>query len=117
MRIQHPLEFVPLSTCTVKERGAAIYQFERPNSIECDSVIQQVYPYRAAIAEVHGRAGPTLRPPLESSFLRKMKADLVIFFTDGYGPAPEQKPQVPVIWCLTPGGELPAAWGRDIRMT
>jgi hypothetical protein len=26
------------------------------------------------------------------------------------------RPAVPVIWCLTPGGVAPAAWGRVIRM-
>ena len=40
------------------------------------------------------------------------RPDLVIYLTDGYGEAPERPPSVPVIWCLTPGGEAPTTWGR-----
>ena len=84
--------------------------------VECDAEIHAVYRYAKPIEEVSGRGGTDLRPPLEPSFLRKMKADLAVYFTDGCGPAPDRKPQVPVVWCLTPGDEPPAAWGRVVRM-
>jgi len=67
---------------------------------ECDAEIHTTYRYTKRIREVEGRGGTSFIPPLESSFLGKMKADLVVFFTDGFGPAPDRKPQVPVIWCL-----------------
>jgi predicted metal-dependent peptidase len=84
--------------------------------VECDTEIQAVYDYKRPITEVRGRGGTDLRPPLESSFLRKHRVDLAVFFTDGYGPAPDRKPQVPVLWALAPGGESPAAWGKVVKM-
>jgi predicted metal-dependent peptidase len=83
--------------------------------VECDARIQRVYPYRRLRAVV-GRGGTDLRPPLERSFLRRQRTDLVIYFTDGQGPAATDPPGPPVIWCLVPGGKVPAPWGRAIRM-
>lgn len=84
--------------------------------VECDVEIHRVYPYRR-LASVLGRGGTDLRPPLERAFLRKHRADLAIYFTDGCGPAPTQPPGPPVVWCLTPGGIPPAKWGRVIKMS
>jgi predicted metal-dependent peptidase len=83
--------------------------------VECDCAIQRCYPY-TRLTEVCGRGGTDLRPPLERTFLRHHTPDLVIYFSDGYGPAPEHKPPVPVIWCLTPDGKEPAGWGKKINM-
>lgn len=59
---------------------------------------------------------PRRFPELVGIVPGKHRPDLIVYFTDGYGPAPTQKPRVPVIWCLLPGGEPPADWGRIIRM-
>jgi len=83
--------------------------------VECDTQVHDVYSYRP-ITSVAGRGGTDFRPPLEQEFLRKHKPDLIIYFTDGYGPAPDKQPRIPVIWCLTEGGRMPAEWGREIRM-
>ncbi|HEY7328621.1 MAG TPA: VWA-like domain-containing protein [Gemmataceae bacterium] len=83
--------------------------------VECDCAIQRSYTYRR-LTDVYGRGGTDLRPPLEKAFLRHHKPDLAIYFTDGYGPAPEHKPPVPVVWCLTPDGKEPARWGKKIYM-
>ena len=83
--------------------------------VECDTSIHAVYRYRP-IKKVYGRGGTDLRPPLDPKFLRKHKADLAVYFTDGYGPAPAVRPRIPVIWCLTEGGEKPSTWGEEIRM-
>jgi predicted metal-dependent peptidase len=83
--------------------------------VECDAAIQAVYAYRQ-LERVHGRGGTDLRPPFDRQFLAQQRADLLIYFTDGYGPAPEQPPRQPVIWCLTKDGEQPAAWGKVVRM-
>ncbi len=85
--------------------------------VECDVMIHAVYELRGRIEEVHGRGGTDLRPPFEPEILRQVKPDLVVYFTDGEGPAPYEPPRVPVIWCLTSEGVMPAAWGREIRMT
>lgn len=83
--------------------------------VECDFVIHNVYLYKP-IRSVQGRGGTDLRPPFEPDFLRQCRPDLIVYFTDGHGPAPENSPRIPMIWCLTPGGTRPAAWGRIIQM-
>jgi predicted metal-dependent peptidase len=83
--------------------------------VECDCRIQRTYRYER-LKEVWGRGGTDLRPPLERAFLRQHRPDLVVYFTDGYGPAPDKPPGVPLIWCIVPGGECPAPWGRQIYM-
>lgn len=83
---------------------------------EVDCEIHKVYPYKK-ITEVCGRGGTDFRPPLEKEFLKKHKTDLVIYFTDGMGPAPDAAPKTPIIWCLTPGGQVPAAYGKVIWMS
>jgi predicted metal-dependent peptidase len=82
---------------------------------ECDSAVQRVYACRP-LASVCGRRGTDFRPPLGSAFLRRHGPDLVVYFTDGAGPAPAAPPRCPVIWCLVPGGQPPAPWGRVIHM-
>lgn len=83
--------------------------------VECDYAIQKVYEYRP-ITEVNGRGGTSFIPPLEPLFLGKHKPDLIVFFTDGFGDAPDRPPRAHVIWCLVPGGVRPATWGRELSM-
>jgi predicted metal-dependent peptidase len=84
--------------------------------VECDSQIRRSYRYRGRLEAVQGRGGTDLRPALAPAFLRKHSPDLALYFTDGLGSAPVASPRVEVIWCLVPGGEAPATWGRVIRM-
>jgi predicted metal-dependent peptidase len=86
--------------------------------VECDCRMGRVYAYdrRDGLRDVQGRGGTDLRPPFESVFLRQHQPDLVVYLTDGCGPAPENKPRIPVIWCLVPGGQVPTGWGRIIHM-
>jgi predicted metal-dependent peptidase len=81
---------------------------------ECDCVIHRTYPYKPLTA-VCGRGGTDLRPPLEREFLRRHKPDVIVYFTDGYGQASGRPPAAPVIWCLLPGGRVPAPWGRVVH--
>ena len=83
--------------------------------VECDNTIRAVYPFKP-ITSVQGRGGTDLRPPLKDEFLRKQRADLVVYFTDGCGRAPQDAPRVPVLWCLTPAGRHPTSWGQVIRL-
>lgn len=85
--------------------------------VECDASVRAVYPYRGRITRVHGRGGTDLRPPFDAALLGSVKPDLVIYFTDGCGPAPDRPPAIPVLWCLTPGGQRPAPWGRAIHLS
>jgi predicted metal-dependent peptidase len=105
----------PESLATISgelSRMAACY---RVTVVECDCAIQKVYEFRP-ITQVSGRGGTSFLPPLETSFLRTHKPDLIVFFTDGFGDAPDRQPRAHVIWCLVPGGQRPAPWGRVISM-
>ena len=84
--------------------------------VECDCQIHAVYQYKP-IEGVAGRGGTDFRPPFEPEFLRKHRPDLVVYFTDGEGPAPDQPPKVGVIWCLVGDGKCPATWGKVIRLS
>jgi len=82
--------------------------------VECDCAIHRVYEYKKPITVVAGRGGTSFFPPLERVFMRKIHADVMIFFTDGFGPAPAKKPHIPVICVLTEGRECPATWGKVV---
>lgn len=84
--------------------------------VECDCAIHRVSRRASRLGTVIGRGGTDFRPPLEPHFLRKLRAGIVVYFTDGDGPAPDRAPPVPVVWCLVPGGQTPATWGRVIPM-
>ena len=85
--------------------------------VECDAEIQRIYPFKGELGEVQGRGGTDLRPPFEPEVLAKIRPDVVVFFTDGDGPAHKVGPRVPVLWCLTPGADPPAKWGRTVWMS
>ena len=101
------------------ERIAAELRMHRVHTVvvvECDAVIHAVYPFRPPLRQVHGRGGTDLRPPLQPAVLRQIRPDVVVYFTDGHGPAPSQPPRVPVIWCLTAKGRRPTGWGRVVHL-
>ena len=39
-----------------------------------------------------------------------------IYLTDGFGEAPSEAPDYPVIWCLTKGGKKPVDWGLEVKI-
>ena len=86
--------------------------------VECDTKVHDVYPFPVggSMKQFKGRGGTDLRPPFAAAFLREHRADVVVYFTDGDGPAPDHAPVVPVYWCLTAGGHAPAKWGRVLKM-
>jgi predicted metal-dependent peptidase len=107
-----------ISALLLQEISAELAALGRDFSVrvvECDSAIQRVYDY-CPLEAVCGRGGTDFRPPLESAFLRRHRPDLVVYFTDGAGPAPAAPPRCPVLWCLLPGGQRPAQWGRVVHL-
>lgn len=84
--------------------------------VEADDVIRRTYRYTGPITFVHGRGSTDLRPPLANLILSRFRPDVVIFATDGDGPAPASAPAAPVIWLITPGGVAPATWGRAVHL-
>ncbi|MEL6347894.1 MAG: VWA-like domain-containing protein [Myxococcota bacterium] len=88
--------------------------------IQCDTRIheERVLTEDFQRIEVAGRGGTDLRPPLSEEILGRYKPSLAIYFTDGYGPAPERPPVgVDVLWVLT-GRQpaIPARYGEVVCM-
>ena len=64
---------------------------------------------------LEGGGGTDFRPAFERA--EETKPDVMVFVTDGYGPAPETAPEgVTVIWCITEGGRVPADFGEVVRL-
>lgn len=92
--------------------------------IQCDLEIHLVEEYSSNSGKelpkkgkFRGTGGTDLRPPFEYIREHMPKPPAVmIYLTDGYGPAPRKEPEYPVIWCLTAGGTRPAEWGISINM-
>lgn len=84
--------------------------------VDCDCEIQATYPFRGEITGVQGRGGTDLRPPFEADVLQQIRPDVVIYFTDGAGPAPATPPKVPTIWCLTATHAPPVTWGLAVSV-
>ena len=85
--------------------------------VECDTTIARSYPFRGVVDQVKGRGGTDLRPVFEPRLLRALRADGVVYFTDGEGPYPELAPSVPVLWLLTKPGDFKCPWGERAKLT
>jgi predicted metal-dependent peptidase len=88
--------------------------------VEFDCNIHRIYEVKKKTEIKHnamGRGGTSFDPFFEW-VAETGKADFVILFTDGFAPAPQTRPQVPLIWCLTGSGECPCeGYGRVIRIS
>jgi predicted metal-dependent peptidase len=89
--------------------------------VQCDKAIQRTFALRGPLETIVGRGGTDLRPPLEQKVLDQHRPSLVIYFTDGDGPAAHRAPAVPVVWCLSADPKsgaikVPAPWGRVVDL-
>jgi predicted metal-dependent peptidase len=68
---------------------------------------------------VHGRGGTDLKPPFDwvsSKISEGEPIDALIYFTDGYGPAPVEEPYFEVMWVIPSTGRVPADWGAVLQI-
>lgn len=90
--------------------------------INCDADISSVKEYSSEDGEeftseygFSGGGGTDLRPPFQ--YVKdelETPPQCLLYFTDGFGPAPDEAPAYPVLWCLTPEGKAPANWGCPV---
>jgi predicted metal-dependent peptidase len=81
--------------------------------VECDVEIARVYPFAGVLPGVIGRGGTDLRPVFEPAFLRPLRPDGIVYFTDGDGPYPRRDPGIPTLWVLTKANsDFP--WGKTV---
>lgn len=91
--------------------------------IQCDAEIQHIEKFSGDTHlpqnyqwERYGDGGTSFIPPFECVKEHKLRPDIFIYLTDGYGDAPEKAPKFPVLWVLTNDGEEPALWGKKIKL-
>ncbi len=91
--------------------------------IQCDCEIQHVEtfdagnPVHAPEWNTFGHGGTDFRPPFDYVAEHpEIEPSCLIYITDGCGPAPDRPPPYPVLWVLTTDGEMPAPWGRELRL-
>jgi len=82
--------------------------------IEADDAVRLTYPYSRPITFVHGRGSTDFRPALAQAL--RLQPDIIVYSTDGDGPAPTRPPFAPLVWPLTPGGVSPAKWGEVVAL-
>jgi predicted metal-dependent peptidase len=88
--------------------------------VEFDCKIDRIYTVNKKSEikyDAMGRGGTSFDPFFEY-VAEKGGADFVVIFTDGFAPAPQTRPKVPLIWCLTANGECPCPeYGKQIRIS
>ena len=84
--------------------------------VECDCEIHAEYRFGGNLTNVHGRGGTDLRPPFEHQVLARIRPEVIVYFTDGDGPAPAMPPKVPTIWGLTAASVAPTQWGHVVHV-
>lgn len=82
----------------------------------CDAEVHELRPVadiRTMMTLLKGGGGTDFRPAFEALALRKPRPEVIIFATDGYGPAPLLQPRgMKTIWLLVGGNtNPPAPWG------
>lgn len=105
----------------VGEVGGLLRRGLRVACVWCDTDIHhaQWISNTAALKRMPGRGGTDLRPPFARAVLDEFRPELLVYFTDGHGPAPAEAPRgVHVLWVLTgPAPQVPAAFGQRVRLT
>lgn len=61
-----------------------------------------------------GFGGTDFRPPFKRVEELGIKPEVLVYFTDLYGPFPDEPPNYPVIWCAV--NEQKAPWGETIHV-
>jgi predicted metal-dependent peptidase len=77
--------------------------------MECDAEIQHVYKlnkYNKINTKMHGRGGTSFKPVFKYIEEKRLKTDILVFFTDGFGDQSEcKKPPYATIWVTSTSGQ------------
>lgn len=89
--------------------------------VPCDSIVhgaRKVRRLEDAAEFLKGGGGTDFRPVFEYAERARPRPDLIVFATDGCGPAPEQPPPgIATIWLLTASVyRAPVKWGTTINV-
>jgi predicted metal-dependent peptidase len=87
--------------------------------VEADTQVKKHYRLKSMDDfnyNVHGRGGTDFVQPLEW-IQETLNPDIVLYFTDGYGQAPEKEPKHQMVWVTPKGYNPPVKYGTHIEIT
>lgn len=91
--------------------------------LECDTAVRNVTEitseqpsYYWNTHQFSGGGGTDFTPVFEYIRRKRLRPEVLIFFTDGDGRCPKNRPEYPVLWLLTDDGEAPVEWGFTVKM-
>lgn len=88
--------------------------------MECDSYVHRTYQYegnKQDVLRVCGRGGTSFDPVMEEIFKAPGKYQNLIYLTDGYAPAPQRVPMVPILWVINSTAQInPELPGAQIQI-
>jgi predicted metal-dependent peptidase len=91
----------------------------RARAIVCDAEIHEDCEIKSAAelrTRLKGGGGTDFRPIFDRIAKGRMP-DVLVFVTDGYGPAPETPPPYGMVWVLVgQGSKAPVSWGDAINL-
>lgn len=82
-------------------------------AIHSDEVIEDGQPL-PDLDRLRGGGGTDFRPVFERLSAEPPQA--LVFLTDGFGPAPNERPAWPTLWVTDEGGVQPVDWGEWVRI-
>lgn len=95
------------------------------NVIQCDAEVSSCVTYNSNESpfdfstkgfEFTGGGGTSFIPVFDYIKNNNINTECLVFFTDGYGDAPELPPGYPVLWIITENGTKDfCKWGRKIK--
>jgi predicted metal-dependent peptidase len=103
-------------------RGVMAETGSRMRMIACDAEVhvnEEITSVEEMVKRLKGGGGTDFRPVFKA--IEKLRAherpNVLVFYTDGFGPAPECAPDwCKVIWLLTKNGRKPCDWGTFVRV-
>jgi predicted metal-dependent peptidase len=91
--------------------------------LECDTAVRNVTEITSEQPSYYwnthrfsGGGGTDFTPVFEYIRRKRLRPEVLIFFTDGDGRCPKNRPEYPVLWLLTDDGEAPVEWGFTVKM-
>jgi predicted metal-dependent peptidase len=85
-------------------------------NINCDETFDIDNPFIADDFVLRGGGGTDFNPIFELVNKDQEPPELLLYLTDGYGPAPPTQPEYPVIWGVIEGGRMPCDWGKEVNI-
>ena len=91
--------------------------------IQCDMHIQEdvVFdmdnPFKPDEFKLKGGGGTDFHPVFDLIAEDAEPPEVLLYLTDGFGPAPKNRPNYPVIWGVIEDGTQPAEWGQMMEIS